>query len=361
MSEPTIAEPEDLRSLGPRDKTSLAWGQELGPEPWGSSFVSRSAEWRESFAPGLVAGGCLWGHAVGHSSIGKSSTPRGSCGASNVFRHFQHKSKNWWVSVGRALKLKGKSPEAVEREEEAFYCLAEGFFSFLPLAGVFIESRCSMNAPVKYHMRTLRGISQLHVYRGGSLVLPSSGGHPSSSTYSRFPLLSIPTPSLRAEHCTTILMTSSRRLSLMSPQTWAPPTSIQSFVSYTFKKNPSQIDQSMCPFLKADLYYCFYSSLFSAGNWGLASSKPPHWHHRAGRWHLTTWLWLFINSSWCKYTHRNLLDSLRHIRVWSVFTDWTGRCSPFYKQGLVIYPGLASSSWGHSELGLLECDNVPGP
>jgi hypothetical protein len=59
--------------------------------------------------------------------------------------------------VGQALKLKGKRPEAVGGEEEAFYCLAAGFFSSFPLAGVFIESRCYMNAAVEYHMQTLQG------------------------------------------------------------------------------------------------------------------------------------------------------------------------------------------------------------
>lgn len=93
------------------------------------------------------------------------------------------------AKIDESLKLKGKSPGAAEGEEEAFYCLAAGFFSSFPLAAVFIESRCSMIAPGKYHMRTHRE-SQLQVYEGGSVVCPGSGPHVTA-----FPLP--PTPDSR--------------------------------------------------------------------------------------------------------------------------------------------------------------------
>lgn len=191
--------------------------------------MAPASKWRESFAPGLVAPGCLWGHAVRHHSIGKSSTPRGSCGASNVFRHFQHKSKNWWVS-----ETQRKKPRGCRGRGGSVLLSCCGFRSSFPLTAVFVESRCSMIAPGKYHMRTLRE-SQLRVYRGGSLLCPGSGSlgyHPSSSTYSRFPSSLHPSERTEMFHHP---MTSSRRLS------WTLRPGLHqllynSFIFYTFKK-----------------------------------------------------------------------------------------------------------------------------
>lgn len=69
-SEPTIAEPEDLRSLGPRDKTSRLWPEvrswdrslevrPLFPGPQSGESPSLLALW-----PVAVSGDMLWGTAA---------------------------------------------------------------------------------------------------------------------------------------------------------------------------------------------------------------------------------------------------------------------------------------------------------
>lgn len=178
---------------------------------------------------------------------------------------------------------KEKAPGAAEGEEEAFYCLAAGFFSSFPLAAVFIESRCSMIAPGKYHMRTHRE-SQLQVYGGGSVVCPGSGPQVTA-------LLLPPTPNsrplsapLNGLRCSTTLW--------QVPEGSHEPSDMGSINFYTIASfsthlknfsdymNPTignlqgfffstkKFDQSLCPFLKVGLYYCFYSILFSVSNWG---------------------------------------------------------------------------------------------
>lgn len=112
---------------------------------------------------------------------------------------------------GTSSETKGKSPEASEGEEETFYCLAVGFFSSFPLAGVFIESRCYMNAPVKYHMHTLREPLGSE-FTDETLVCEFRLPPPSPHTPPDSRPFGIPIPSVRTER-----YTSSKRLSFPEP------------------------------------------------------------------------------------------------------------------------------------------------
>lgn len=116
--------------------------------------------------------------------------------------------------MGQALKLKGKRPEAVGERRKRFIVLLR--VSSFPLAGVFIESRCYMNAPVKYHMQTLLG-SLSPKFTEEALCC------------AQMPVTTLPQPlcpvqvhhsfsiSLRTKRYTTALKTNYRKPCLMSP------------------------------------------------------------------------------------------------------------------------------------------------
>lgn len=163
---------------------------------------------------------------------------------------------------------KEKAPGAAEGEEEAFYCLAAGFFSSFPLAAVFIESRCSMIAPGKYHMRTHRE-SQLQVYGGGSVVCPGSGPQVTA-------LLLPPTPNSRPlsapPEWTEMFhhpMTSSRRLS-WTLRYGFHQLLYNSFIFYTFKKFFRLHDSNNREF--AGVFFFFNQKI-----WSVFVSLPKSW------------------------------------------------------------------------------------
>lgn len=152
------AVPQELMSLGPRDKMFCLrpWGHALGQKLRGSVLCSQAGREKGTWSRTRKRKNASLPYPRGPwPSLGTRRevqwalwnllTPGGGCEASNVWGHFQHKSKKLMSFSGISSEAQRKNPWGGGRQEETFYCLAADFFFHFSLLFLLLLSLLSQD------------------------------------------------------------------------------------------------------------------------------------------------------------------------------------------------------------------------